>query len=471
MAAALVAGLWTAFGSLRVPLHADAVLVALNGRVHWTPFFWGQHRFGMALPGLVRLLSTTMVGQLQLLLGLAAALVTFGTWQLARRLAGQRHDGAWIAALATAAVWGLASDTIRLELLLPLPYGVSFGLAMVGWAFAERGGWLGWGLALLATGIAHWVNPTTGLMLAPLLLMLAFMDAPPGAGRLRHALRTTDGRHALLLLLGCVAAMGEAAVRGGGEETGLVSGPLVLLQGLGELLSTAPNLTWLPPGVAAGLLLALLATALGFRRSPRPVAALLLLAGALHLLLLASSEWVRANQYATRYLEPLWPLFAVGLAFGLSTWLGLLRWLLPRASFLPPRQLRSAVLALPPLLGLYAAFGLPQRGLWEREAARQPAAARALELMGLGCTHYTDEYWHLWPTIFWSHVLADRAEGARPLFGVGVRCEDSSPAWDHADLPGLRVCGRTQEEVVRLAVHLRRSRLHASANGQWFVAE
>jgi len=41
---------WMDFGSLQAYQHADSLLPVLVSIQRWTPFFWGQDRFGMLVP-------------------------------------------------------------------------------------------------------------------------------------------------------------------------------------------------------------------------------------------------------------------------------------------------------------------------------------------------------------------------------------------------------------------------------------
>ena len=41
---------WIGLGSLHDLQHADSLLTVLISTQRWTPFFWGQDRFGMLVP-------------------------------------------------------------------------------------------------------------------------------------------------------------------------------------------------------------------------------------------------------------------------------------------------------------------------------------------------------------------------------------------------------------------------------------
>src|SRR5438045_9723881 len=48
LAAALAA--WMNSSSLQESQHADSLLLVLTSTQHWTPFYWGQDRYGMLVP-------------------------------------------------------------------------------------------------------------------------------------------------------------------------------------------------------------------------------------------------------------------------------------------------------------------------------------------------------------------------------------------------------------------------------------
>src|SRR5258707_11507214 len=91
---AAVLAVWIGFGTLHDFHHADSLLTVLISTQRWTPFFWGQDRFGMLVPLLAMPIHHPLANLLVQgwMMTVAALLAPF---VMARFLTGRA--GAWMA--------------------------------------------------------------------------------------------------------------------------------------------------------------------------------------------------------------------------------------------------------------------------------------------------------------------------------------------------------------------------------------
>jgi hypothetical protein len=74
-----------------------------------------------------------------------------------------------------------------------------------------------------------------------------------------------------------------------------------------------------------------------------------------------------------------------------------------------------------------------------REALAESIGKYTPEVLESGCTHVVGEYWHVWPTMFYTNlVLADRGE-APHVWGLAFRCRPTRGQWSGVPLDKTRV--------------------------------
>ncbi len=106
---------------------ADSIVPVLVSIQRWTPFFWGQDRFGMLVPFLATPFHDPFVNLLvQGWLTTFAALVA--PFLVARYVGADRY---WIAAgaLANACLFLIAAPLVQFDWLIIQPYALSMSLA------------------------------------------------------------------------------------------------------------------------------------------------------------------------------------------------------------------------------------------------------------------------------------------------------------------------------------------------------
>jgi hypothetical protein len=129
---------WMSLGRLHYNHDADSIVTVLVSLQHWTPFYWGQDRFGMLVP----LIATPIRHPLANMLvqgwvsTVAALLAPF----LAARYLGAGPYWFATGALANAFFLLTFTDRLQFEWFVAQPYALSMSLAVAGLLVArERG--------------------------------------------------------------------------------------------------------------------------------------------------------------------------------------------------------------------------------------------------------------------------------------------------------------------------------------------
>jgi len=429
---------WIGLGSLHDLQHADSLLTVLVSTQRWTPFFWGQDRFGMLVPLLAMPFRHPLINMLvQGWMTTVAALLA--PFVLARFLTGPRGEWIAIGACTNILVLSIATPAVRFDWLVTQPYGASITLAFAALIRAGehdrlRDGLIGF--VLLAA--ACWVNLTVIVIVAigaiaagtrPLRLLTL---AAAGVGAAALAARYGASTHSITAL----AAPSQ-----------WLTGWRRLLEGLPQV--TASSTTAI--AVAGSVVLALVWLALA-RRLPswKPAAAILGMAAA-SWLVVGTSLWVGMNGYVFRYMYPTLIIGAVGVSAVFVA-------LLPSHSRTVPTAALTVMAAL-----AVARYGTPSydrvnRGADERLGRLTPAVLRS------GATVIAGDYWRVWPAVFHANLALARAHASTRVFGLAIRSEDSDGLWKQ---PGRQILiaasseDRTVEDVawahglaVRLMTHL-----------------
>lgn len=432
-----VATLWLDFSRLHAQHHADSLIPVLVSLQHWTPFFWGQHRFGMLVPLLALPLHNPLHNLLfQGALTIGAGLCCFG---LIAGYVAPGRDATAVAAASAALFLGLGPLPEVFNLLVAQPYALSLALGLAGLlALVPRGGRLApWQVlvATLCTGLAYWVNGTLAVMLVPLMLVRQLLNlAARGRARLvseGHLRELVVG----LLLQGTAQLLSSADLQkhpDGNPYFDTVPAARwpaawsALIQGVGH---QAQGTTWVPQLVIVGLggvvALLLVKSTISKMQVLGSVLGLVVAAAAL-VVVLGSNVWVARNAFAPRYMLPAQLFIQVGVVM---LWQPVL-----------VRQERVAFVLCSLALGLSLAVrvGLPSPGAPRIAMFSDP---RVSILATAHCTHVVGDYWRVWPMVLRvlqaRHELADSA----PIFGVTTRSEDTQSLW-RAVAPAERVvCG------------------------------
>ena len=424
-----LAATWTNLGDFHLQEEADAIVPVLASLQKWTPFYWGQDRYGLAVP-LVALPLKSPLWNLLLerelvLLGGLAAMV------LLARYAYRGQPGWPLVGLSGAALFlALAPVHLRFSYLGgSQPYGVSLTLGLGALLLAEPLRWRAWrswrlpaAVALMVLG--HWVNTGLVLALAPLIGLGALLRAEegaaaPGAGRwLRARLQGAGGRELALLAVG--AAAGYAFNRFS-EYRATQLNPVPPGEWPEAWVELARSLSdALVPRAWPGTLLVLGAVgtvallARGWRTAG-PVlrqAAVLLGAALFYALAIGTLKWLKMNGHDSRYAQPALVLAQAGLLgpplLALAAWLGerRARWALALALGLP-------------LLAAAVGYGLPSVRGARGDLFRMTPVAE--DVRAAGCTHVAGDYWTVWPAVYLANLLRHEAGEAGQVWGLAYR--------------------------------------------------
>lgn len=440
-------------------IHADAIVPVLSSLIHWSPFYWGQSRFGMAVPLMTSLIDHPLWNLFfqTIICSFLGLLALFCT---ARFLFGSRYAFA-TGALSTLGYLALLNQTSLYEYLGPSqPYAPALGLAFAGLCFFEAGGTPSWacclcrlaGVALIAVGF--WVTPSLIVTLGPLVVLrdvLGLREKEPRRRYLGIAIRTWS----ILGILICCFAL---------------SSSLTLLAPVHAHMSFTPVTEWLPamhrlgnnfikklapgilPIVYAGfslfgvVLLCLKKDSKGLRIIG--AASLCIVPVVLcEFFFVSITMHAAQNGYAGRYLLASRNLLFIMCSFSvLVAFSNSLPIMYERFNRIAPIGL-GIVLVLATVLR----FGLPSAPA-AREAVLRTIPDLEPQITRAGCTHLAGDYWKVWPLVW--RILLERHERGEPdvVWGLAGRSENTAPLWSNIPWHEMRICGLKDDKG--LAVNL-----------------
>jgi hypothetical protein len=402
VSAALAASM--GLGTLHDSQHADSLLTVLVSTQKWTPFFWGQDRFGMFVPLLAMPIRHPLANMLAQgwIMTTAALLAPF---VLTRFLT--ERTSAWMAVGACTNTLFLVATipAVQFDWLVAQPYALSISLGFSGLIVAddERSGSGRTFGAFVLLLLACWVNIGSVVMLA--------------IGTLSKASRPIR----LLALQAAAASLATLAARylaSSHTITALApaakwpNGWWQLLAGTPDVVAHTSVLSVIALGTIAALPWLWKTDAL----PPRRTAAALIAMGLGTWLVLGTSLWVGMNRYSFRYMYPTLMIAGIGAAIVLVALLA--RW---------TKGLSTASLCVMAAAAV-AASGAPSldridRGLDERFGRQSSTIVRA------GATVIAGDYWRVWPAVFHANLRLARAHTSAQVFGLAFRSEETDPLW------------------------------------------
>jgi hypothetical protein len=416
LAAVAALAAWLDFSRLHQSHHADSLVPVLAGLTAWTPFYWGQDRFGMLVPLLT--LPIRSPGAHLLTHGFLVLALSVWSLILLVRVLLPRHL-AWAPPLAVllALLFLLAPADQRFNILWVQPYSVSFALGLVALGLLQRRGALRVGAAAALFLAGAWVNIGMAVVVGPLALWRAlFVDTDrSGLARLRFA--------ALALGLQLLATLVSLRLS---QAMPLPHTPSELLpvavwpEGAATLLRGA----WVDPAVRAWVSCALALAALGLcslvSARVRAAAAPVLVAAAglactayIPFAVVMASKWVMQNGYPLRYLDPSLVLLQAACAL-LAT--------LPVLALPVRRFVLAAASVWTVALSTLIAVGPPSYRV-VRDAFESRWGASARDVIAARATHVTGNYWNVWPTVFYADWLLGTQDRRHWPYGITDRSD------------------------------------------------
>lgn len=420
--AALIAG-WIDFGRLLHFANSDSIMPVLASLVRWSPFFWGQNRYGMLIALLAIFIHSPFANLLfQAWLSTFAGLLA--SFLLLRYVVG--NGPTWFAAGAVVNLTALSvvPPLYQLDWFCNQPYGVSLTLALSAFILLEKVSGVRWTLAIVLILLAHWVNIALPMLLVPLVVLHYLMERKqPDLSRLLPCLSLGALGGWLLMRIAPYPGSTSGGLIPPSEWPGALAR---LVRTTHEfLLPHAFQLLWLIPAVAAVTLLLVLPS---FRaRRYFQIAAVLAATGLMNWLLIGTTRWLQMNHYCPRYTYP-------ALLFGMA---GLAVLEVPALEMGVGSKRALAILAILTFATVSYRYGWPsveqvRRDLDQRfgRMTEQILATRATVIAG--------DYWAVWPAVFHANLaLHDR--GRRELvYGLTYRSSVTDSLW--ADIPQDELC-------------------------------
>jgi hypothetical protein len=425
VALAVATAVWMNSSSLQESQHADSLLLVLTSIQHWTPFYWGQDRYGMLIPLLAMpfrhpALNMVMEGIL------AATASLLAPFLVARFMTSD--DAPWFAAGAlTNLVFllGMPRD-VQFDWFVVQPYGLAIALGFCGLLLldeptAKARSLFGFVLMLLA----HWVHAGIFIVLAPAILF----------GR-RAAIRSLGAT-----AIAAVSAASFARVLPLPRTPGGLSAVSEWTGGWVQLFRTGETVVAHPAVVGGFVVLGFVAAVFVIiKRDWRALgaSAALLAVGATNWIAVGMSEWVRMNLYYPRYVFPSGMLFGVAFALLIAR----------TAPLRAPMLAMSTSAAL--LVSTVAVFGVPswQRlndGLDARFGTLTPEVVRShADVIG-------GDYWSVWPAVFHANLASYRSGHGKAIFGLTYRSEATDRLWRSNGTPTIVAAKPSDQAVARYA--------------------
>ena len=401
----LTAGLaaWMGLGTLHDFGHADSLLPVLVSTQRWTPFFWGQDRFGMLVPLLAMpirhpLANLLAQGWIATCAGLLAPFV------VARFITGRDDDWIAIGACTDLLFLLIAPPVVQFDWLVAQPYGLSICLGFAALILgAESARARDSVAAFLLLALAFWIN-------IGIVFMIGIGTIARGSRPVRLlALEAAGTAFAFLLARYFASVHTVTAMIPPGQ---CVNGWTRLFQNSrGAIASPAIAVV-----VATGM-----AVAVGWlwkTGGPPPwrrtAIALAMAVGTW--LVAGTSLWIGMNSYVFRYMYPTLMIVGIGVSIVLAA----------------PFAQRARVLSLGALIALATVamvrYGTPSlgrvgRGIDARFGGQTAAVLRS------GATVIAGDYWRVWPAVFHANLALARAHSHAKVFGLASRSEATDALW------------------------------------------
>ena len=404
----LAAGLaaWMGLGTLHDFQHADSLLTVLISTQRWTPFFWGQDRFGMLVPLLaipIRHPLGNMLAQgwIMTVAALAAPFV------MARFLVGR--DCAWMTIWACTNTLFLlaATPAVQFDWLVTQPYALSISLGFAGLLVADGDSRRGRSVAALVLLVfACWVN-------IGIVVPLAIATVIRGIRPLRLV--------ALQAVAASLASLAATYLASAHTVTALAP-PAKWPNGWWQLLEGTSGVFVHPyttTGVAVATVAALAWLWWTGALLPWKTAVALLAMAVGTWLVLGTSLWVGMNLYSFRYMYPTLMIVGAGVSTVLAALLA--KW---------TKALAIASLCVLTVASMVS-YGLPslshiERGLDDRFGRQSVAIVRA------GATVIAGDYWRVWPAVFHANLTLARTRTRARVFGLTYRSEETDMLWKNS---------------------------------------
>ena len=388
-------------GALHRAQNADSLLLVLISLQHWTPFFWGQDRFGMLVPLIALPLHDPLVNLLvQGWLTTVAALVA--PFLVARDL-GNGNDWIAVGALTNSCLF-LFAVRYQFDWLVTQPYALSLTLAFGALLAADRTDHVWTGAAVGLMLLAHWVNLSVCLIVLPCIAI----GRRPFGRRLAIAAAGLAG--------GVVFKHLSTAPSTTLDVVAIDQWPHGWMALLGTMGRTLEHRGWLAVVAAAACASAFALWRRGSLRSAAKSSARPVAIAIVYWIAIGTFAHVQLNDYFPRYALPALLFAGVALATMILAPLN--------GRPLLARTMTAAVF----VVAAVATYGRPSLS-GVRKALDRNLGTLTSDVIRTGATVVAGDYWTVWPAVFHANMTLYRRPGRRPVFGLTYRSDLTDSIW------------------------------------------
>jgi hypothetical protein len=436
---------WITFSSIHRYHTADTLLPVLVSLLKWTPFYWGQNRFGMLIPLLAAPVHSPFANLLfQTWLGAFAGL--FATFLLLRY------------ALRSGLTWLIAGTIVNLAavLVLPLqvqcdwfggePYALSLTLALSAFLLLEKGTALRWAIAVVLMLLAHWVNVAAFTLLAPLVALHYLLEKK----------RSDLTRLFPCLSVGAMCGLLMMQASHYKASTRLELDPVrnwlnAWIQQVHAIAKLeTPHLLaflfWLVVPAAALVIFMLIQPSLKTRDLAG--AAALLGAGFVNWLFMGTLVWVRLNLYFLRYTLPALLFCMCGLV-------------VLQVSFLERLIGAKRIFVITVLFTFVVIghqYGRPSVAQ-VRNVINQQFGRMTDDILISNATLLAGDYWSVWPAVFHADLTLYERREQELVYGLTDRSSVTTPFW--SSIPQSELCVAVPLGDTQANMYMDLARLHS----------
>jgi hypothetical protein len=390
--------------------NADSLVPVLVSIQHWTPFYWGQDRFGMLVP-LLAMPVRNPLGNLLLqgwLMSLAALMAPF----VVTRYLGVQECFI-VGALANILFLLVAPTAVQFDWLVAQPYALSITLGFSSLLLIEGApNVLSWVFAIGLMLLANWVDAGIFVILCPAVVV------------------TGRSRTCSLGLTIAGAAAGIAVPRilplphtttAFTPVTEWPSGWVRLLRNTLAVTIESGSGSLLAIGTALGAIAVWILVRNHRLINPALVA---IAVGLANWMIVGASEWVRLNLYNPRYVYPSLMMFGIAAAVVLNV---------PWHRHPKAMTIAACIVLVVTSIVRYGRPSLTrlERSLDVRFGRITPAVLDAHANVIAG------EYWAVWPEVFHANLVKYYRTGQNSLFGLTSRSEVTDKLWIYKPEPSV----------------------------------
>lgn len=485
---------WISMSDFAGRQNADGLVPILVSVQKWTPYYWGQGRFGMFVP----LLATPFRNPLTNLIVQQWMCAFFGlsAFVAIAVYLWRRWEGMLIGLLTSAAFLILIPQPYLNSYLSPgHPYATSLGFMFAGLLLlqsrVERPAKMQRSIGIVLILLAVWVNPAVVVIAGPFVLMRWLLigssdwrptpvsSTVPAPDQTQSSTVAPIGiRSALLITRMCLKDFTCIAILAMGfgfainyimvrllqnegrqfqriESTLIVEGWLAFADRLFTMTGPA---WWYVVGstIGATIMLMVIRPRLVSRAVWAPCVVSLVVA-VMYCAVMGLNQHVANNNYDPRYALPAVVLVGCG-------GIGVFYTALSNAHPVFSSRWMGVVSAAIFVVTAITVFGAPSVAAVRQRVDAQ-CGKHTTRILKAGATHLIGDYWVVWPSVFHANMVLYERGSDQQLWGITGRCEATADLWnlarfEHPVVLGMGDQSKVDEQLQRRKLeHLRQVRM------------